>query len=73
MELKTVENALVKSLGQSYFTSAESTRLRVGAELARNPSILFIDSPTRHLDGRATLHMINILKVKIKQMNCQVT
>ncbi|CAM6101594.1 unnamed protein product [Calypogeia fissa] len=62
MELKSVENHLVKSLALSYLTSSESTKLRIASELARNPSVLFVDSPTTGLDSRSSLHMVKILK-----------
>lgn len=62
MELKGVQKFLIKSLGESYLTAADATKLRIAAELARNASIIFIDAPTRNLDGRSTLHVVKILK-----------
>jgi ABC-type multidrug transport system ATPase subunit len=63
-ELKPLANALVVSLINDE-TFDEEKRLAIAAELAANPSVIFIDDPVKGVDSLSALRIIKCLRVSM--------
>ncbi|KAJ7522816.1 hypothetical protein O6H91_18G028200 [Diphasiastrum complanatum] len=60
-DLKHSKKMLLASIGQS-ISRAEAMRIGIAVELGRNPSILFLDEPTKSLDSRASSLLMKSLQ-----------
>ena len=63
-ELKPLANALVVSLINDV-TFDQEKRLAIAAELAANPSVLFLDDPIKGLDSLSALRIVKCLQVSV--------
>ncbi len=71
MQINHVSDMLIMALlGKEENSREQATRLAIATELAGNPSILFLDLPTKGLDSHNSGHIVECLKVKIVCPNC---
>lgn len=63
MEIKHIQNSLVMSLGTYELRKDQPLRLAIAVELASNPSVLFLDEPTKDLDAHASIRLIDCVRV----------
>jgi ABC-type multidrug transport system ATPase subunit len=71
MQINHVSDMLINAfLGYEENSREQAIRLAIATELAGNPSILFLDLPTKGLDSHNSGHIIECLKVKIVCSNC---
>ncbi len=71
MQITHVSDMLINALvGNEENSREQAIRLAIATELAGNPSILFLDLPTKGLDSHNSGHIVECLKVKIVCPNC---
>jgi energy-coupling factor transporter ATP-binding protein EcfA2 len=66
MQINHCSDMLINALlGNEENSREQAIRLAIATELAGNPSILFLDLPTKGLDSHNSGHVVECLKVKI--------
>ena len=63
VQIGHISDVLLLAGGNEEILKEQCVRLAIATELAGNPSVLFLDEPTKGLDAHASRHIMDCLRV----------
>jgi len=70
MKINHISDTVLVQSGNEEVSKEQAVRVAIATELAGNPSVLFLDDPTKDLDSHASRHIMECLKVGFSMNFC---